>query len=120
VFDDASYDYRADNHNLCGDICSPSPDRRKAAPSVLTISLAAASTPLVYFSGFVCIFVFTTSMGVVTPCEHAAHIPPATKNRQSMLLSSLLPPLIFRQDYKDRHWKCVKERYNVKERYYVK
>jgi hypothetical protein len=58
----------------------PIPATSADAPSSLTIDAAAGRTER-YLSGFDCIRVLTTSMGVVMPWDIAAHVPPATKYR---------------------------------------
>ena len=50
-------------------------------PSFSKISLNACNGD-VYFSGFVCSFVFTTSTGVMTKCAAEQHSPPAAMNRK--------------------------------------
>ena len=58
----------------------PRPATRADAPSSLSIDAAAGNTER-YLSGFDCMRVLTTSMGVVMPWDIAAHVPPATKYR---------------------------------------
>jgi hypothetical protein len=58
----------------------PRPATSADAPSSLRIDAAAGNTER-YLSGFDCILVLTTSMGVVMPWDIAAHVPPATKYR---------------------------------------
>ena len=62
-------------------------------PDSATMVLAARMVEPSYRSGLVCILVLITSMGVVYPCERAALMLPATKNRQSPLpVQLVLPP----------------------------
>ena len=58
----------------------PNPFTNELAPSSLII-VAVAGNKLLYFSGFDCIRVLTTSMGHVMPWDMAAQDPPATKYR---------------------------------------
>ena len=58
----------------------PNPLTNELAPSSLII-VAVAGNKLLYFSGFDCIRVLTTSIGHVMPCDMAAQEPPATKYR---------------------------------------
>ena len=62
-------------------------------PDSATILRSARMVEPSYRSGLVCILVLITSMGVAYPCERAALMLPATKNRQSPLpVQLVLPP----------------------------